>query len=105
MFPSSGLFAEIVCPLSSRGLCERPHCFYKHATGVGDMFGASHKTSILDFAGRCFDDYSSATNSGSLCPFFLVVSYTFSAAHNFSNFRVKWLKLGFHDFKMDLEPK
>lgn len=64
MFPSSGLFAEIDCPLSNRGLCERPHCFYKHATGVGDMFGASHKTSIFDFAGRCSDDYSSATTPG-----------------------------------------
>lgn len=55
MFPSSGLFAEIDCPFSKRGLCDRPHCLYKHATEIRDMFGASHKSSIFDFAGQCFD--------------------------------------------------
>lgn len=55
MFPSSGLFAEIDCPFSKRGLCDRPHCLYKHATEIQDMFGVSHKSSIFDFAGQCFD--------------------------------------------------
>ncbi|XP_019111228.2 RNA exonuclease 1 homolog isoform X2 [Larimichthys crocea] len=48
MFSSSGLFADIHCPFVKRGLCERPHCLYKHASEVRDMFGAS---SIVDFAG------------------------------------------------------
>ncbi|XP_042276575.1 RNA exonuclease 1 homolog [Thunnus maccoyii] len=51
MFPSSGLFADIACPSLKRGPCERPHCWYKHATNVRDMFGASYKSSIVDFAG------------------------------------------------------
>ncbi|XP_051277789.1 RNA exonuclease 1 homolog isoform X2 [Dicentrarchus labrax] len=51
MFPSSGLFADINCPFSKRGLCERPHCLYKHATELRDGFGSSDKSSILDFAG------------------------------------------------------
>uniref|UniRef100_UPI0037E97160 RNA exonuclease 1 homolog n=1 Tax=Semicossyphus pulcher TaxID=241346 RepID=UPI0037E97160 len=51
MFPSSGLFVNINCPFTKRGLCERPHCFYKHATELWDMFGASHKSSVVDFAG------------------------------------------------------
>lgn len=51
MFSSSGLFADIHCPFVKRGLCERPHCLYKHASEVRDMFGAS---SIVDFAGQCF---------------------------------------------------
>ncbi|XP_073322012.1 uncharacterized protein [Pagrus major] len=46
MFPSSGLFADINCPISKRGLCERPHCLYKHATELRDVFGASNKSSI-----------------------------------------------------------
>ncbi|XP_033946219.1 RNA exonuclease 1 homolog isoform X2 [Pseudochaenichthys georgianus] len=54
MFPSSGLFAYIKCPFSKRGLCERPHCLYKHATELRDKFGAksaNYKSSIVDFAG------------------------------------------------------
>ncbi|KAM8760993.1 uncharacterized protein AB9X84_008854 isoform 2-T2 [Acanthopagrus schlegelii] len=46
MFPSSGLFADINCPVSKRGLCERPHCLYKHVTELRDMLGASNKSSI-----------------------------------------------------------
>ncbi|XP_030272373.1 RNA exonuclease 1 homolog isoform X3 [Sparus aurata] len=46
MFPSSGLFADINCPISKRGLCERPHCLYKHVTELRDTFGASNKSSI-----------------------------------------------------------
>uniref|UniRef100_A0A4W6EF35 Zgc:152968 n=1 Tax=Lates calcarifer TaxID=8187 RepID=A0A4W6EF35_LATCA len=42
MFPSSGLFADINCPLSKRGFCERPHCSYKHATEVRDVFGVQN---------------------------------------------------------------
>ncbi|XP_072289728.1 uncharacterized protein [Eucyclogobius newberryi] len=30
MFPSSRLFAHIKCYLFERGLCERPHCVFKH---------------------------------------------------------------------------
>lgn len=57
MFPSSGLFADIICPFSKSGLCERPHCLYKHATEeVRDMCAASYKSSIVDFAGQCFED-------------------------------------------------
>ncbi|XP_045890880.1 RNA exonuclease 1 homolog isoform X2 [Micropterus dolomieu] len=53
MFPSSGLFADIICPFSKSGLCERPHCLYKHATEeLRDMCAASYKSSIVDFAGR-----------------------------------------------------
>lgn len=55
MFPSSGLFADINCPFSKRGLCERPHCLYKHATEYQDMFGASFIPSIVDSAGQCLE--------------------------------------------------
>ncbi|XP_071402351.1 RNA exonuclease 1 homolog [Centroberyx affinis] len=51
MLPLSGLFADIGCPFLKRGLCERPHCLYKHAKEVRDMFGASYKSSVVDFAG------------------------------------------------------
>ncbi|XP_071753731.2 uncharacterized protein LOC139910365 [Centroberyx gerrardi] len=51
MLPLSGLFADIGCPSLKRGLCERPHCLYKHAKEVRDMFGASYKSSVVDFAG------------------------------------------------------
>ncbi|XP_037632608.1 RNA exonuclease 1 homolog isoform X3 [Sebastes umbrosus] len=47
MFPSFGLFADINCPISQRGHCERPHCLYKHATEVTDMSGASSKSTIV----------------------------------------------------------
>ncbi|XP_060894427.1 RNA exonuclease 1 homolog isoform X2 [Labrus mixtus] len=50
MFPSSGLFGDINCPFTKRGVCERPHCFYKHAE-MRDMFGSSFKSSIVDFTG------------------------------------------------------
>ncbi|AWP07465.1 putative RNA exonuclease 1 -like isoform 2 [Scophthalmus maximus] len=40
MFPSSGLFADIKCPLSRRGLCERPHCSYRHAAEVTEIPGS-----------------------------------------------------------------
>ncbi|XP_047197292.1 RNA exonuclease 1 homolog isoform X2 [Hippoglossus stenolepis] len=32
MFRSSGLFADVKCPSRGLGLCERPHCFYKHGS-------------------------------------------------------------------------
>uniref|UniRef100_A0A673C5E5 Zgc:152968 n=1 Tax=Sphaeramia orbicularis TaxID=375764 RepID=A0A673C5E5_9TELE len=44
MFSSSGLFANISCPLQKRGLCGRPHCQYKHASELAEMFGTSHKS-------------------------------------------------------------
>ncbi|XP_026199578.1 RNA exonuclease 1 homolog isoform X2 [Anabas testudineus] len=50
MFPSSGLFADIRCPVSKHGLCERPHCLYKHASEVRDMFVASPQPSAVDSA-------------------------------------------------------
>ncbi|CAK6959725.1 RNA exonuclease 1 homolog [Scomber scombrus] len=50
MFPSSGLFADITCPFLKRGPCERPHCLYKHATKMRNMF-ASFKSPIDNFAG------------------------------------------------------
>ncbi|CAL8248163.1 unnamed protein product [Merluccius merluccius] len=46
MLPASGLFAEIVCPFRRRGLCERPHCLYKHEAEVRDMFAAPLKPSV-----------------------------------------------------------
>ncbi|KAM9360188.1 uncharacterized protein ABDE67_000821 [Symphorus nematophorus] len=49
MFPSAGLFADINCPFSKRGLCERPHCLYKHVT---ELFGASYQSSV-ESAGQC----------------------------------------------------
>ncbi|XP_063754369.1 RNA exonuclease 1 homolog isoform X2 [Eleginops maclovinus] len=51
MFSSSGLFADINCPFSKRGLCGRPYCLYKHAKELQGMFGASEKSSTVDFAG------------------------------------------------------
>ncbi|XP_059192195.1 RNA exonuclease 1 homolog isoform X2 [Centropristis striata] len=49
MFPSSGLFAVISCPFTKSGLCERPHCLYKHAEDLR-TFGASNKSSIVNAA-------------------------------------------------------
>ncbi|CAL8344559.1 unnamed protein product [Lota lota] len=53
MLPASGLFAEVVCPFRRRGLCERPHCLYKHEKEVRDMFAASLKSPVglVDFPG------------------------------------------------------
>lgn len=30
MLPTSGYFRDIICPYLKSGLCERPHCHYKH---------------------------------------------------------------------------
>ncbi|XP_068616997.1 RNA exonuclease 1 homolog [Brachionichthys hirsutus] len=51
MFPSSGLFADINCPFSQPGLCERPHCLYEHVKELRDMVGASDNSSIIEFPG------------------------------------------------------
>ncbi|XP_068576791.1 LOW QUALITY PROTEIN: RNA exonuclease 1 homolog [Cebidichthys violaceus] len=51
MFSSSGLFAGINCPFLKRGLCARPHCLYKHAAELRDVFGASCQSSMIDSAG------------------------------------------------------
>ncbi|GAA6218681.1 RNA exonuclease 1 homolog [Lates japonicus] len=59
MFPSSGLFADISCPLSKRGFCERPHCSYKHATEVRDVFGAPCKSAIVHSAAGVQNGYPS----------------------------------------------
>ncbi|CAJ1069304.1 RNA exonuclease 1 homolog isoform X2 [Xyrichtys novacula] len=48
MFPSTGLFAAVNCP--STGLCERPHCFYRHDLESQEEFSASYKSSIVDFS-------------------------------------------------------
>ncbi|XP_017267937.1 RNA exonuclease 1 homolog isoform X2 [Kryptolebias marmoratus] len=51
MFPSSGLFAHISCPFVQRGLCERPHCLYKHA--AENAFGGLFKSSsVVDSTGN-----------------------------------------------------
>uniref|UniRef100_A0A8C7YAU3 Uncharacterized protein n=1 Tax=Oryzias sinensis TaxID=183150 RepID=A0A8C7YAU3_9TELE len=52
MFPSSGLFAGITCPVARRGRCERPHCFYAHA--AADASGL-HDSSIVDLTGEDSD--------------------------------------------------
>ncbi|XP_074525909.1 uncharacterized protein LOC141790140 [Halichoeres trimaculatus] len=46
MFPSSGLFADTACPSTKRGVCERPHCFYKH----GVEMRCTRKSSIFSFS-------------------------------------------------------
>nr|XP_015816079.2 RNA exonuclease 1 homolog [Nothobranchius furzeri] len=61
MFPSSGLFAHVNCPFAQHGPCERPHCFYKHATESWKAFG--DKSSVVDLTGDQFDP--PAANSGS----------------------------------------
>lgn len=53
MFSSSGFFADIDCPFSKRGLCERPHCLYRHATETPDVLGACCISSLTDSAGQC----------------------------------------------------
>ncbi|XP_075324957.1 uncharacterized protein LOC142382721 [Odontesthes bonariensis] len=55
MFPSSGLFADINCPFAKRGLCERPHCLYRHAAESWDTFGGLFKSSIVDLTGDQYD--------------------------------------------------
>lgn len=52
MFPSSGLFAVIDCPFAKNGLCDRPHCLYKHVTQPRNVHGASPNSSVLDLAGK-----------------------------------------------------
>ncbi|XP_034548974.1 RNA exonuclease 1 homolog isoform X2 [Notolabrus celidotus] len=51
MFPSCGLFANINCPSTKRGRCERPHCFYKHGIELQYKLGASFKSPVFDSAG------------------------------------------------------
>ncbi|XP_041854385.1 RNA exonuclease 1 homolog isoform X2 [Melanotaenia boesemani] len=55
MFPSSGIFADINCPFEQLGLCERPHCIYKHATKSWDTCGGLSKSSIVDLTGTQYD--------------------------------------------------
>uniref|UniRef100_A0A3Q3X6D2 Exonuclease domain-containing protein n=1 Tax=Mola mola TaxID=94237 RepID=A0A3Q3X6D2_MOLML len=45
MFPSSGLFALLDCPLSKRGACERPYCLYRHAAEIRDKSGLQYSES------------------------------------------------------------
>ncbi|XP_029960143.1 RNA exonuclease 1 homolog [Salarias fasciatus] len=41
MFPSCGIFGNVSCPVARRGLCERPHCFYKHGASARDEVDGS----------------------------------------------------------------
>ncbi|KAK5611110.1 hypothetical protein CRENBAI_022021 [Crenichthys baileyi] len=59
MFPSSGLFIHINCPFLRRGLCERPHCLYKHATESRETFGGLYKSAEVDLTG----DYTPANDN------------------------------------------
>ncbi|XP_061586255.1 RNA exonuclease 1 homolog [Cololabis saira] len=52
MFPSAGLFADINCPFAQRGLCERPHCSYKHTSKLWDTFGSLNKSTVVDLTGE-----------------------------------------------------
>ncbi|XP_068167222.1 RNA exonuclease 1 homolog isoform X3 [Antennarius striatus] len=63
MFPSSGLFADINCPVSQRGICERPHCLYKHVKELRDVVDASNHSSIIEFAGSQNDRLYAATRA------------------------------------------
>ncbi|XP_069379544.1 RNA exonuclease 1 homolog isoform X3 [Paralichthys olivaceus] len=47
MFRSSGLFADLQCPSPGVGLCERPHCFYKHGSKQRDVSAASSQPSAV----------------------------------------------------------
>lgn len=60
MFPSSGFFADIDCPFTERGLCERPHCPYRHATGTTEQLDSRRKSPLTDSAGQCFHSSSSS---------------------------------------------
>ncbi|XP_057687868.1 RNA exonuclease 1 homolog isoform X2 [Corythoichthys intestinalis] len=44
MFPSSGFFAQLPCPVCRRG-CDRPHCWYKHAEDMRHVCGYSSPSS------------------------------------------------------------
>ncbi|XP_030593372.1 putative exonuclease GOR isoform X3 [Archocentrus centrarchus] len=49
MFPSSSVFADINCPFSQHGRCERPHCLYKHAAKQArHWFGVSYESTKMD---------------------------------------------------------
>uniref|UniRef100_A0A3Q0QZ88 Zgc:152968 n=1 Tax=Amphilophus citrinellus TaxID=61819 RepID=A0A3Q0QZ88_AMPCI len=61
MFPSSSVFADINCPFSQHGRCERPHCLYKHAAKQArHWFGVSYESTKMDLTGdpykACGDD-------------------------------------------------
>lgn len=58
MFSSSGFFADIDCPFSKRGLCERPHCLYRHVTKTPDVLDTCCISSLTDSAGQCLNQSS-----------------------------------------------
>ncbi|XP_014324986.1 RNA exonuclease 1 homolog isoform X3 [Xiphophorus maculatus] len=66
MFPSSGLFIHINCPFSLRGLCERPHCLYKHAAESRGTFGGLYKSPVVDLTGDQCDSNFTTVNNNSL---------------------------------------
>ncbi|XP_008416192.1 RNA exonuclease 1 homolog isoform X4 [Poecilia reticulata] len=64
MFPSSGLFIHISCPFSLRGLCERPHCLYKHAAESRETFGGLYKSPVVDLTGdECDSDFTTVNDN------------------------------------------
>ncbi|XP_038156441.1 RNA exonuclease 1 homolog [Cyprinodon tularosa] len=66
MFPSSGLFININCPFSRHGLCERPHCLYKHATEARGTFGGVSKSTTADLTGNLYGNRFRPVNADSL---------------------------------------
>ncbi|XP_014850752.1 PREDICTED: RNA exonuclease 1 homolog isoform X2 [Poecilia mexicana] len=64
MFPSSGLFIHISCPFSLRGLCERPHCLYKHAAESRETFGGLYKSPVVDLTGdQCDSNFTTVIDN------------------------------------------
>uniref|UniRef100_A0A3Q2FXR5 Zgc:152968 n=1 Tax=Cyprinodon variegatus TaxID=28743 RepID=A0A3Q2FXR5_CYPVA len=66
MFPSSGLFININCPFSRHGLCERPHCLYKHATEARGTFGGVSKSPTAELTGNLYGNRFRPVNADSL---------------------------------------
>uniref|UniRef100_A0A3Q3WZ12 RNA exonuclease 1 homolog-like domain-containing protein n=1 Tax=Mola mola TaxID=94237 RepID=A0A3Q3WZ12_MOLML len=56
MFPSSGLFALLDCPLSKRGACERPYCLYRHAAEIRDKSGSTLKPCSVTSHNVCLQE-------------------------------------------------
>ncbi|XP_023243298.1 RNA exonuclease 1 homolog isoform X1 [Centruroides sculpturatus] len=46
MLPSSGYFQSVICPFFNSGLCERPHCHFRHVKK--ETFGKSTFNTLID---------------------------------------------------------
>lgn len=46
MLPSSGYFQSVICPFFNNGLCERPHCHFRHVKK--ETFGKSSFNTLID---------------------------------------------------------